>query len=76
MKQQDLITELSAVCEGEGLSTQEIMVKLNRGIQWVRKKLSELNSQGRLSVNKRSITRVDGSRQVIPVYAIKPLEKK
>ncbi len=54
-----------------GATTCEIGEKLGRGTKWVREKIGALIRQGKISVGRKSITRIDGTIAMVPVYLFK-----
>lgn len=63
------IEELSG--DSNGLTATEIAEKIGRGAAWVRKRLKELEKQGRLLIGQKRITRWGGAPYTTRCFKIK-----
>ncbi len=56
----------------EGLTMHELNALTDRSPVKIKDYLREMQTEGRLIVGRRSITRIDGAAGMVPVYSIKP----
>lgn len=69
--------QLSAASDGDGMTTREIAIAIDRPAQWVREKmLPPLMAAGRVAHGMAKRAQINGQVKRVDVYKLLPVAKK